>query len=827
MSILDKRLQVKNLDMNDSEAVTDVTVKRSHCATPRSITASETHSEGTLYSVDVEPLGPLGKRSQLWKDFWRKMLIDAPLLLDLPIDYPRPQDQSFAGAFRHFTIEASLKRSLMKLAVENELDMDSVILAGWSVVLARLSNQCDIIIGISKQSWDVNRDIKSALPLRVGLSDDPVVTELLARIRASISSALSHGGLTFLEIVESAGVQLEKSHAPLYQAAFQWRDGDLTRVSSSSAEGKLDLEMYLQDQGDNLEGKLCYAASLFNHETIERHSYLRAVLTAMVFDSPQHVGSIDILSVKERQSLLHTWNESPAPYPTSRLIHHLFQDQVNLSEDAVAVVCQKETISYSDLNSSSNRLAHHLIGLGVKPDALVGLCVERSPAMVVGILAILKAGGAYVPLDPLHASGRLLDILSDASPLILIADKTGRDVLGADILSSLTVVDPMMVLDGPATDPQVTGLTAHNLAYAIYTSGSTGKPKGVLVEHAQVTRLFDATASWYQFNGDDAWCMFHSFTFDVSIRDVWGALRFGGRLVLTPHHVTRSPEDLYRLVYDYDITVLNTTPSAFELFIEAQANSLQRDRLRYVILAGEALDAAVLRPWFASRPVNDSQVINMYGPTEITVYATYRRVTQEDCSRVVSPIDVRLPDLKAYNLDNKDQPVPLGTVGELCIGGADVARGYLNKPELTADRFPQDPFSGAKDARMYRTKDLVRYLSDGSMVYLGRNDDQVKIRGFRIEVGEIKSRLMEHALVAEAAVISLGEGLDKSLVAYVVARPKEGLAYELRSCIEAQLQEYMMPTAFVRLNALPLTANGKLDRRALPKPQDDSYARQE
>ncbi|KAF9285297.1 hypothetical protein BGZ68_003986 [Mortierella alpina] len=722
--ILNARLQLESREMSDSEAVlTEITVERSYCATPGSVTASETHSEGTLYSVDLDSHGIVGERLKLCKDFWRKVLIDAPLLLDLPTDHLRPKKRSFAGAYRRFTIEADLKQSLTDLAVEHELDIDTVILAGWNVVLARLSNQDDIIIDVSAQSRDMQSDTQSfsALPLRVQLSDDPRITDLLTRIRKSAAAALSHGDLNLSEIVECSGVQLEKSHAPLFQVTLQRRDGDLGEVLLSNVEVKLDFEMYLQDQGGSLTGELRYATSLFNSETIDRHiGYLMAVLTAMAADSSISTASIDILSATEKQLLLYTWNESPASYPTSRLIHHLFQDHAELTADAVAV-----------------------------------------------------AGGAYVPLDPLHASERLLGILSDASPSILVADKTGREILGSETLSSLAVVDPATALDGPTSNPQIPGLSDHNLAYAIYTSGSTGKPKGVLVEHAQVARLFDATADWYHFSGRDTWCMFHSFTFDVSVWELWGALRYGGRLVLAPHHSTRSPVDLHRLVCDHGITVLNMTPSAFKPLIEVQATSTQRDGLRYVILAGEGLEPAILHPWFASRYDDSAQVINMYGPTETTVYATYRPMKQEDCSQAVSPIGVRIPDLKTYILDSRDRLVPLGAVGELCIGGAGIARGYLNRPELTADKFPRDPFSSAKDARLYRTGDLVRYLPDGTMIYLGRNDDQVKIRGFRIELGEVQSQLMEHPLVAEAAVVAIGEGLDKKLVAYVVARPKE------------------------------------------------------
>ncbi|KAG0347723.1 hypothetical protein BGZ54_004834, partial [Gamsiella multidivaricata] len=478
----------------------------------------------------------------------------------------------------------------------------------------------------------------------------------------------------------------------------------------------------------------------------------------------------------------------------------LFEKQAAQTPDAIAVVYEDQALTYADLNARSNRLAHHLIGLGVMPDSLVALCVQRTPAMVIAILAILKAGGAYVPLDPVHASERLLDILSDCASSIVVADNHGRSTIGELALSSFTVVDLELMPEGPIDNPQVPTLTAHHLAYVIYTSGSTGRPKGVMVEHASVTRLFDATASWYGFDESDAWCMFHSFSFDVSVWELWGALRYGGKLVLLANDTARSPEALYRVICDQGVTVLNMTPSAFKPLIKVQAESEQHDRLRNVILAGEALDPAILQPWYASRPRDSSRVVNMYGPTEITVYATYRVMGPEDCSQAISPIGVRVPDLTTYVLDRHGQPVPLGAIGELCIGGAGVARGYLNRPELTAERFALDGFSEVQGARMYKTGDLVRYLPDGSLVYLGRNDQQVKIRGFRIELGEIEARLVEHSLVEDAVVVAVGEGTDKRLVAYVVAEAHEGLAHLLRSHISVRLPEYMTPGAFVRLD---------------------------
>jgi amino acid adenylation domain-containing protein len=378
----------------------------------------------------------------------------------------------------------------------------------------------------------------------------------------------------------------------------------------------------------------------------------------------------------------------------------------------------------------------------------------------------------------------------------------------------------------------VEGLSPTCLAYIIYTSGSTGKPKGVGVEHAQVVRLFEATHDWYGFNDKDVWCLFHSFAFDVSVWELWGALRYGGQLVIVPRDIARSTPAFYRLVSDAGVTVLNQTPSAFRSFIEEHARSAMKHRLRYVIFAGEALEPSMLGRWYASPQGQSARLVNMYGITETTVHVTYRVMEPSDTTLPGSPIGKRIPDLRIYLLDGNGEPVPLGAAGEIHVGGAGVARGYFKRAELTAERFVPDPFSGEAGARMYRAGDLARYRSDGSLEFLGRNDDQVKVRGYRIEPGEIEARLAEHEAVGEAVVIAKEAAAgDKRLVAYVTRRP--GAADEaepaelvdmLRQHVAARLPEYMVPAAFVRLEKLPLTPNGKLDRKALPEPNDDAVA---
>ncbi|KAG0199513.1 hypothetical protein BGX31_004274, partial [Mortierella sp. GBA43] len=413
----------------------------------------------------------------------------------------------------------------------------------------------------------------------------------------------------------------------------------------------------------------------------------------------------------------------------------------------------------------------------------------------------------------------------------------GSIVLGKDALSTRTVVDPNARFEGPLTNPSVPGLDVHHLAYVLYTSGSTGKPKGVMVEHANVSRLFSSTDGWFKFNEKDTWTLLHSYGFDFSVWEMWGALRYGGRLLIVSQDTVRSPRDLYRMICEEGVTVLNMTPSAFRSIIGEHTQDGLKDKLRYVIFGGEALSPATLQPWFATHGDETPLIVNMYGITETTVHVTYRPMTLSDCSLAVSPVGQRIPDLRVYVLDKYNQPVPIGAVGELHVGGAGVTRGYLNRSELTAERFIPDPFVDGPNARMYKTGDLARLLPDGSLVYLGRNDHQVKIRGFRIELGEIEARLLDHALVSEAVVVAIGDENNKRLVAYVVTpRDEEAeenmdggqtqLAMTLRSHLVQCLPQYMVPSAFVRMDAFPLNANGKLDLRALPDPGDEALARE-
>ncbi|HWH69757.1 MAG TPA: amino acid adenylation domain-containing protein, partial [Candidatus Sulfotelmatobacter sp.] len=477
---------------------------------------------------------------------------------------------------------------------------------------------------------------------------------------------------------------------------------------------------------------------------------------------------------------------------------------------------------YRQLNEQANQLPHYLRTLGVGPQVPVALYLERSLQMVVAILGVLKAGGAYVPIDLAYPKERLSFMLEDSQAPVLLTQASLRGALPTPT-SRVVCLDTewASISKGSAENP-ISKVTGENAAYIIYTSGSTGKPKGVLVTHHNVVRLLQQTAHWYKFDANDVWPLFHSYAFDVSVWELWGSLFYGGRLVIVPYLVSRSPRDFYDLLAREKVTVLNQTPSAFRQLIwaETTAETKHELSLRYVICAGEALELQSLRPWFERHGDAQPKVVNMYGITEITVHATYRVIRKTDLtSGVGSVIGVPIPDLQLYLVDEDLKPVPAGVPGEICVGGAGVARGYLNRPELTRQRFLPDPFSTQPGAQLYRSGDLAQYNTQGELEYLGRMDHQVKIRGFRVELGEIESALNRHAAIRESVVIAQDDPAGgKRLIAYIVPVNGAPTVTELREYLVQKVPDYMVPALFVPISSLPLTTNGKVDRRALPAP---------
>ncbi|AVZ31630.1 non-ribosomal peptide synthetase [Nodularia spumigena] len=518
-----------------------------------------------------------------------------------------------------------------------------------------------------------------------------------------------------------------------------------------------------------------FPKNVFHPDFVKRMlGHFQQILEVVTANPDSELSGIDILTRKEHDQLLKEWNKTEIQYPQNKCLHELFEEQVERSPDAIALVFENQQLTYRHLNEQANQLAHYLQTKGVKPEVLVGICVDRSLEMVVGILGILKAGGAYVPLDPSYPAERLTYTLQDAAVPILLTQKSLLPSLPENQAIVMCLDRDWGVIAACSQENIVSHAQPQNLAYVIYTSGSTGKPKGVLINHQNVIRLFAATQAWYHFGASDVFTLFHSIAFDFSVWELWGALLYGGSLVIVPYWVSRDPSAFHTLLRQEQVTVLNQTPSAFRQLIRVEELAKTGESqlsLRLVIFGGEALEPQSLQPWFEGYKDQSPQLVNMYGITETTVHVTYRPLSIADVNNSKSLIGVPIPDLQLYILDEQLKPLPIGIKGEMYIGGAGLARGYLNRPELTAERFIPNPFSDAPEARLYKTGDLARYLENGDIEYLDRIDNQVKIRGFRIELGEIEAALLKYPEVQEAVVMArTDQPGDKRLVAYIVAK---------------------------------------------------------
>nr|QEO74619.1 AMP-dependent synthetase and ligase [uncultured bacterium] len=772
-------------------------------------------------------------------EYWRKQFAGRLPVLDLPTDRPRPPVPTDRGAVRHLALPAGLAEEARALSRGESVTLFMLLLAVFNVLLHKYSRQEDILVGSSIANRNhVETEgliglLINTLVLRTDLSGDPTFRELLARVREVSLGAYAHQDMPLEQILDELRPEWDASRAPVFQVAFQLQNFRLPSVelkgltlsplTGDVGTAKFDLSMTLVETPEGLSASLEYSTDLFEAETIERMlGHYRTLLEAVVADPRARLSDLSLLSDAERRQLLSEWNPTDERRAPAALLHRAFEEQARRTPHSIALVYEGRRMSYAELNERANKLARHLRSLGVGPESLVALCVERSAEMVVAVLAVVKAGGAYVPIDPNYPAERAAFILEDTRAGILLTQQT--------LLRSLPAHRGQVVLldeDWPQVDEESAqdlddGAAADNAAYVIYTSGSTGRPKGVVVTHENVARLFEAAQPLFNFDARDVWTLFHSYAFDFSVWELWGALLYGGRLVVVPYWASRSAEAFRRLLSDEQVTVLNQTPSAFRQLIRADEESGGELHLRLVIFGGEALELRSLAPWFARRGDERPALVNMYGITETTVHVTYRPVVAADLDAAAgggSPIGQPLSSLQVHLLDERGRLVPVGVPGEVYVGGAGLARGYLSRPALTAAAFVPDPFSAEPGARLYRSGDLAWRLPDGQLEYLGRVDHQVKIRGFRIETGEVEAALAGHGAVRECVVVA-GEDAagDKRLVAYVVVAGAAPAAGELREFLHTKLPEHMIPALFVELEALPLTAHGKVDRRALPAP---------
>ncbi|MBW4490089.1 MAG: amino acid adenylation domain-containing protein [Trichocoleus desertorum ATA4-8-CV12] len=880
-------------------------------------------------------------------NYWTQQLSGDLPSLQLPTDRPRPAVQSFRGDTYTFTISDRLTTDLKTLTQREGATLFMTLLATFKTLLHRYSGQEDIIVG----SPIANRDrveiegligfFVNTLVLRTDFSGNPSFRTLLKRVQQVTLGAYEHQELPFEQLVEALHPERNLSQNPLFQVMFVLQNATVPTIDSElllsaldipSHTAKFDLTFAVEETADGLSIAIEYSSDLFDAATIARMAgHYQTLLAGIVAQPEQPLSQLPLLTETEQQQF-SAWNQHDQQYPAQVCLHQWFEQQVARSPDAIAVSFEHQHLTYQDLNQRANQLGHYLQKLGVQPETLVGICVDRSLDMIIGILGILKAGGAYVPLDPTYPAARLAFILEDAQVSVLLTQTSLLSRISAPKAYTICL-DQEPAIAQASQDNPTSGATPDNLAYIIYTSGSTGKPKGVLINHANVARLFQATQAWFHFTERDVWTFFHSYAFDFSVWELWGALLYGGRVVVVPYHISRSPDTFYDLLCTEQVTVLNQTPSAFRqlMRVEASLDVLKPLALRLVIFGGEALEIQSLKPWFDRHGDQQPQLVNMYGITETTVHVTYRPLAIADLTGASgSVIGQPIPDLQLYILDQQQQPVPIGVPGEMYIGGAGLARGYLNRPDLTHERFIAHPFSSNSAARLYKSGDLARRLANGDIEYLGRIDHQVKIRGFRIELGEIESALSQHPDIREAVVL-VREDIpgNQRLVAYLatdllpdrvpvqsqclVELPdfcllevttvdlsldgvclagipitavigqrihlrlqlphlaeqwldgaiawqqanqigvefdltpaqqtlmrqtleslletqgflktlQRTITQNLRAFLQHKLPDYMVPDRFLLLPSLPLTANGKVDRRALPAPDQSRLA---
>lgn len=776
--------------------------------------------------------------------YWKQQLEDVPSVHSMPLDKARKTIKGHKGAIVQGQLDQDISTKLLHLANQHQLTPFMMLHAGMALVLKRHSHSDDIIIGTpvaNRMQVELEPLIGffvNTLVLRTR-TDFTEFDEFLSHVRETNLSAQAHQDIPFEQLVESCNVPRSTQHTPLFQIMFSMNTNEqkelslpnvnFTPILSDNVVAKFDLDLSarITDQGITLSWT--YDTDLFTEQHIESlNGDLIRMLSAMALASTKELSALPMLSDETTHYLVKELNQPRASYTQDKLIHQWFEGQVLSRPQSPAVTFAGKSMSYTELNIAANQLAHYLIERGTKHQDLVGIYLSRGFDMIVSVLAILKAGAAYVPLDPAYPQDRLEFMVADSGLKHLLTSSEMADNLSLPETGMMTKVDDIETqskiatfsIDNPSS---VLDHTPSSLAYVIYTSGSTGQPKGVLQTHENIVRLFLSTQDDFNFHADDVWCLFHSIAFDFSVWELWGALFYGGKLVIPDHECTRDTEQFVELCQSQGVSVLNQTPSAFNAFTQvALSNHTSLPALRYVVFGGEALQIERLIPWWQAYGEDTPQLINMYGITETTVHVSFKRLSAADVG--TSSIGCRLNDQALYLLDSNKNLVPPGSVGEIYVGGAGVARGYLNQPELTAERFITDPFSCDPDARLYKSGDLARYMENGELTFLGRADDQVKIRGFRIELGEIQNQLVQCETVSACIVLAKeDESGNKRLVAYV--QPKNvqnqddtALKYELNNALKLTLPEYMVPSAFVILNEFPLTANGKVNIKALPLP---------
>jgi amino acid adenylation domain-containing protein len=765
--------------------------------------------------------------------YWREHLGGEPQVLNLPTDRPRPPVQTFTGRRQSLLLTPELTKSINSLSQKEGVTLFMTLLAVFDILLSRYSGQEEIVVGTdvaNRNQLETEGLIGlfvNQLVLRTDLSGQPTFRELLARVRRVTLDAYVHQDLPLDKLVEALNPERDLSRSPLFQVMLVLQNAPVQRLSLSgltmqvlSSEpqtSKFDLSLYVTENDAGLLCDLEYNTDLFDSATIAQmlDSFHRLLAEAVVHPDTA-IRDLPILGEVERKQLLVEFNNTRTDYHAEQKLHQLFEEQVERTPNVIALKFADQSLTYAELNRRANQLAHRLRAVGVGPDALVGVCMERSVEMVVSLIAILKANGAYMPLDPQYPQERLAFMIRTAAPIVVLTQEYLSGLLSASDAPVICLDrDWPLISDDPVSNIN-SDVAADNLAYVIYTSGSTGQPKGVMNTHGAIRNRLLWMQHQYRLTGGDRVLQKTPFSFDVSVWEFFWPLISGARLVLARPGGQLDSDYLVELINNEQITTLHFVPSMLEVFLDHEGVG-KCTSLRQVMSSGEALSVQLQRRFYSR--ITTAQLHNLYGPTEAAVDVSYWSCERETAADVV-PIGRPIANTQLYILDRQMQPMPIGVPGELFIGGAGLARGYLERPDLTAERFIPDPFSREPGARLYRTGDVARFRAGGEIEYLGRDDHQVKIRGNRIELGEIKALLEQHEQVKEAVVLVREERSgDKRLVGYVVGRDgAEVEAGQLRSYLRKHLPEYMVPGVIVSLKEMPLTPNGKMDRRALPAP---------
>lgn len=789
----------------------------------------------------------LDSSSTALRDYWQEQLAGDLPTLNLPTDAPRPPMQTYSGDTLRTTIPATIAQRITKLGQDVGCTPFMTFLAAYQLLLARFSGQDEILTGTptagrhhpdlhAMQGYFVN-----PIVLRTQFNEGEMpFAELLTAVKETSIGAFAHDQLPFPVLVDSLDVQREMSHSPLFQNMFVWQkahavhhgltalalghEGETMQLGALQVKplpltqqaSQFDITLAMAEVDGKWLATWEYNTDLFSSTTIERLSNHFITLLASIVSEPETaVSQLSLLTETETDYLLHELNDTAVSYPLDQCLHHLVEKQVKQTPNAPALVYQEEALSYEQLNQRANQLAHHLLTQNIQPDTMIGVCMERSIEMVVALLAIIKAGGAYLPIDPSYPAERLQFMLEDAQVPLLLTQTRLIDGLPAHNSQTICLdSDWEQMAQLPTNNPDV-ALTAENLAYTIYTSGSTGKPKGAMNSHRGIVNRLLWMQDAYQLNASDKVLQKTPFSFDVSVWEFFWPLLAGATLVMAKPGGHLDSTYLVDTIQKEQITTMHFVPSMLHIFL-TDGNVAQCRSLRRIICSGEALPFDLTQQFFAQLP--SCELHNLYGPTEAAIDVTYWQCRPADPRQQV-PIGRPIANTQLYILDKHLQPVPQGVAGELHIGGVGVARGYWNRPQLTAEKFIDDPFS--QNGRLYKTGDLVRYLSDGNIQFLGRVDHQIKLRGFRIELGEIEAKLTALPTVREALVVlHTVHANDQRLLAYLVPQPTQTIQIDkIRTQLQAILPDYMVPNLFVALDAFPLLANGKVNRHALPKPE--------